>query len=1042
MASPLDIGATQARRVYRFEALELRPDDFELRNAGKPVIVQPKPFSLLVYLIEQRDHVVSSEELLHSIWRGVTVSKEALAFAVHAARKAIGDDGSRQRLIKTIPKRGYRFVGKVEEVSEASSEVGPRPVQKPRSSGSPQPAFVGRQQVLARFEDAFGDVEARRGRTVLLSGEAGIGKTRTAEEAARLARERGWCVVWGRCVEGEGAPAFWPWVQAVRTLVGLEVPSAALRILGSGAPEIARMIPELRDDLPDLPDAPAVDDRTARFLLFDSIAGFLSRVAGSRSLLLILDDMHRADLPSILLFEFLTREIQHERILLLGTYREGELHAEEGRSEPMARIVREPGTISIGLEGLTVDEIRELVEVYTRREPSEPVVDGLRGNTNGNPFFLTQLLILLESDGRLSEVESEHALGLLLPRRVQDAIIRQVEGLPKTCRDLLDLAAVVGREFSVEVLRLAARRSRERILADLDAAERTGIVVPQAEGIGFYRFVHVLVRDALYQAQEGRARARAHARVGRAIERLSAGAPGADSAILAHHFVEAVSVGEAERALRYAALAGEWACRRVAFEQASSYFQASLRLLAIVDPRNDAKRCEMLIALGDAQTKAGDRGAATQTFKAVAQLAGASDLPDKLAEAALRYAPDFLAIETGVYDPDLVELLEAALQAIGSQNNALRARLEARLAVALHWCDERSNERDDLCANAYELTNLITEPAVSQYVNTACTFASLTIDSLIDFADLAGSLSGSSREEPLNLLQHLLRITSLLLSGRIREVEEEIETFTLLAEELRQPQSVWYADLLRATTALMAGRYREAHDARERYRARGLRVKDQNAVHSYMLQSVLASIDTGGFEEQGGIFEDMTSRFPRVAAWRAGLALFYSEVGQLDRAREEIDLLLGDRVFDHPKRITWFGTMGAVSFVASALGDRALAQQAHNALQPYATRMLVIGFCSFCWGSVDHLLAVLLTTLGRWEDAEAKFESAIHACSATGARPCLARAQYDYARMLHVSGRHESDRFHQCVASAARLATELGMSRLHCKIEAEWPGLI
>jgi len=166
------------------------------------------------------------------------------------------------------------------------------------------------------------------------------------------------------------------------------------------------------------------------------------------------------------------------------------------------------------------------------------------------------------------------------------------------------------------------------------------------------------------------------------------------------------------------------------------------------------------------------------------------------------------------------------------------------------------------------------------------------------------------------------------------------------------------------------------------------------------------------------------------------------EVGRMESAREEIDLLVAGDVFAQPKRVPWFGLMGALSFVAAALGDQSLAKKAHSALEPHAGQMLVIGFCSFCWGSVDHLLAVLLSTMNRWDEAELRFESAIRICTRAGLLPCLARVQFDYARMLRDSGRSGCGRFGEIVTSSAGLATELEMRRLYAKLKFEWPELV
>jgi DNA-binding winged helix-turn-helix (wHTH) protein len=314
-------------KLYRFgQGLELVPEARELRRAGRPVHVQPKPFDVLIYLLRNRGRVISRDELRSAVWPDVVVNPEALNYALHAARKAVGDDGSKQQVIQTIPRCGFRFVASVEELEQEE--------EKSRLAGAAGGAgrgpgqrlqFVGRKHILFQTSAALGDVIEGRGQIVLLSGEAGIGKTRTAEELAGIARERGCRVYSGRCVEAEGSPAFWPWIQIVRSFAQEELPESLMRVVGEGAQEVARMVPELREQLPNLPDVGHVDPKAARFLLFDGVIAFFRRAAEAGPMALIFDDLHRADQPSLLLLQFLAREISTLPLLVIGTYREAEL---------------------------------------------------------------------------------------------------------------------------------------------------------------------------------------------------------------------------------------------------------------------------------------------------------------------------------------------------------------------------------------------------------------------------------------------------------------------------------------------------------------------------------------------------------------------------------------------------------------------------------------------------------------------------------------------------------------------------------------------
>jgi len=1017
---------------YRFGNFELTAETRTLRCRGVPVHVQPKPFDVLLYLLRHRGRVVSRGELLSAVWPDVVVNNEALTFALHAARKAVGDDGSRQQIVRTIPRCGFRFIAPVDEVEGSETEAGAAAffagVERGRSRRD-RPRFVGRAKVFSEIDLVLEAAAGARGRALLFSGEPGIGKTRTVEQLAEVARDRGFRVLFGRCIEAEGSPAFWPWVQIVRSFAREELPLPLLRTLGEGAPEIARMVPELREHLPNLPEADGVDPRAVRFLLFDSVTRFLRRAAKERPLALILDDLHCSDQPSLLLFQFLAREIADVRVLMVGTYRPAELHADASRSGPISIVACEEGTRTLELGGLTRPEVGDLVHAVSGRVPSPTAAASLHEQTGGNPLFVNQILQIFQNEGRLDEIESADRLAVTLPRRVQDVIAHQVKALPSGCRALLQTAAVIGRDFQLSELARATDRAGEEILELLCAAVVAGVVTEHESCAGMYRFSHILIREALYQELSLAERARLHARVGMALEQLWGDGPGPQCAALAHHFYQAAAIGEGERALEYGVRAGEWACERAAFEEAPPHFERALEALGLIAPGNEGRRCELLLALGDAQTKAGDRETARKTLSSAARLAKKVGLPDKLATAALRFAPDFLAIETGIYDPALVDLLEEALAALDPSDSAVRARLLARLAVALHWADDSEERRRQLCEEALGMAERLGDPGTLAYVRSGETLAHYSMAHPERYLDANPGGPLAPGDEPIALLLQLLRMTSLLLLGRISEFDTEIETFTALAEKLRQPQCVWYASLLRATRLQMQGRYAEAREWADRFLREGQRVSDQNAVHSFMVHAVIAAIEIGDIELLVPATQEMVDKFPRVVGWRAGLALVYAETGEAHRAQCETAWLRQASAISRPQRSEWFGTMGSLVFSAEALRDLTLASDLYDLLAPHRDHLAVIGFCSFCWGSTHHWLGILATLLERWDEAEAHFEVALSVNAKVGAHPWVARTEYDYSRMLIAHGssfQEVESHLRRCV----EVARKLGMQRL------------
>ncbi len=1012
---------------YRFGDFELLPALRELRRKGRPVRLQPKPFDLLLYLVRNRDRVVPREEVLEKVWPGVAVSAEALAFSMHAVRKALGDDGTRQESIATIPRCGFRFVAAVEEgASPAPSPRSPdRRGKRNRASHFP---FVGRESLLEEVAGLVQAACAGRGGTLLLSGEAGIGKTRAVEEIARLAGEAGCRVLTGRCSETEGSPLFWPWVQIVRAFTTGAHQEPLLRILGDGAPEIARLVPELREQLPDLRAAAEVESRTARFLLFDSMATFLRRAAETQPIVVALDDLHRADQPSLLLFEFIAQEVRAMSLLLVGTYREAEMHADPSRLAPISAVAREEGSRSRGLEGLRLSETAEFIRTVSGLTPSDAFSRHLHEQCNGNPFFLNQVLQVLAGEGRIREVERESQIELVLPRRVQDAITRQADALSKECRALLQAASVLGREFSLEALSRTARCDRETSLRLLEPAIVADIVC-ELDTPGEFRFSHALVRDALHQTLPPRARATLHGRAGRALEEIWGEECGPQSASLAHHFSQALTAGDGERALKHSVLAGDWAYQRLAFEEAPPQYERALQLLDLVDPANEVRRCELLLALGDAQTKAGKREAAREVLGRAARLAKRAGLPEKLAAAALRFAPDFLAIETGVYDAALVDLLEDALATMDVSDTELRARLLGRLAVALHWSDEAYERSTHLGAQATAMAERLGDRSTLAYVETARMLAEYSVESPEVYLDADPGVLLAKGDEPIALLRQLLRITSLLHLGRIAEVDAAIEDFSVLAEKLRQPHSLWYVDLLRATRAQMEGRLDEAESLRNQFLAKGLRARDRNAIHSALAQGVLSSLDTGGVESYRKPVFQIVSSFPRVPGWRSGLAMTHAEIGLTGEAARDLDWLISSKVWLRRKRNDWFGSVAGMAVSANEIGHREAASVLYDQLLPHAQHLVVVGFSSYCWGSTHRLLGGLAAVLGDYCAAVEHFESALRLNSRVGARAAMARTMYVYGKFL-LKEERDQVQARALLHEGVELAEEMGMARL------------
>jgi len=433
--------------------------------------------------------------------------------------------------------------------------------------------FVGRQREMDELKAALEDALSGRGRLVMLVGEPGIGKTRTAQELASHAETLGFQVLWGRCYEEQGSPPYWPWVQPLRAYVQQRDPQQLRSEMGPGAADIAEIISEVREKLPDLKPPPAVEPDQARFRLFDSIATFLKNAAQNQPMMLVLEDLHWADRPSLLLLEFLAHELSGARLLVIGTYRDVEVSRHHPLSQSLGSLIREPVFRRVQLEGLTRQEVGRFVEVATGVRPTPGLVEVLHSRTEGNPLFVSEVARLLRQEG----LEGEQSQNLPIPEGVRDAIGRRLNFLSEQCNQALTVASVIGREFDFRLLgRLVQGTAEDQLLGAIDEALAVHVIEEVPRSVGRYQFTHSLVQETLTQELSTARRARLHARIGETLEEMYSNSIEAHAAEIAHHFAEAESVLGYEKLVHYSLLAGERALAAYAYEEALAHFQRGL----------------------------------------------------------------------------------------------------------------------------------------------------------------------------------------------------------------------------------------------------------------------------------------------------------------------------------------------------------------------------------------------------------------------------------------------------------------------------------
>ena len=893
------------------------------------------------------------------------------------------------------------------------------------------PVLVGRDGELDELLAGLNDAASGRGRLFLLAGEPGIGKSRLADEAAARARDRGFKVAWGRCWEAGGAPAYWPWVQSLRACVrGLD--DAELRSrLGAGAPFVAQIIAEVAETLPDIRPPPPAGAEGGRFRLFDAVAAFLRNSAARQPLMLILDDLHAADAPSILLLRFVAGELGDARVLVLGTYRDIEL----GHGHPLAaalpELSREPATSHLRMMGLTEADVSRLIRQTAAVTPGEGVVTAVHRYTEGNPLFVGEMVRLLAADGRLEPIHDPAELSLAVPEGIREVIGRRVARLPEACGRILGLASVLGREFSLLPLaRLSGVPAGELLdILHESIAARVLAEIPGAPGR--LRFSHALIRDVVHENIPAGQRLRLHQRVGEILETLYQRDPDPHLAELAHHFFQAAPGGDAGKAVSYAMRAGQRAIALLAYEEAARLFRMGLAALGPgQSPEDDRIRCRLLLALGDALSWMRERSAAKEELRRAAAIARRYDMAEELGRAALVYTGRFMH-ERGAGDRYVITLLADARAMLAERDSVepVYARVLARLAAALRDQPERG-PRDALSREAVALARRLNDPSTL-----ACTLADRSA-ALYGPDDPAGRLAiaeelravaRAAQDKELELKGEDDRAMVLLATGRIDEYREAIGALQRLAAEMRAPWARWIAVARQTTLALLEGRFADAEAmAESRLRAGGSSEPWDSAVVSRMQLCTLRG-EEGRLAEMEPVIRRAAQEFATRPLFRCLLAQLLAELGEQAQARAVFAQLASEGFARFPVNNDLLLSLSRLAEVAWFLRDADRAAVLHDVLLPY--RGLVVDTVESSVGAVDRYLGLAAMTAGDLRNAERYLCDALDLNTRIGARPWAARTRADLAGLLLARDQPgDRERAVELLEAAVKAATQLGMT--------------
>ncbi|MFN2524763.1 MAG: AAA family ATPase [Actinomycetota bacterium] len=535
--------------------------------------------------------------------------------------------------------------------------------------------YVGRQSERAELLRLVEKAASGQGAVAVIGGEPGVGKTRLTEEAVAEATKRGMLGLIGHCYETESAPPYVAFVEILESAARGAARSEALReALGDVAGEVARIVPELRRIFPDIPPPIELPPEQERRYLFNSVGEFLQRASALRPQLIVLDDLHWADEPTLLLVEHLAERIHEHPVLILGTYRDVELDVARPLANTLERLVRRRLAHRISLRRLPEQDVAQMLKALAKKDAPAPLVKALYEETEGNPFFVEEVYKYLSEEGKLFDEQGDWRAELQLeelevPEGVRLVIGRRLERLSDSARKVLAAGAVIGRAFSYELLKEVDDSDEDALLDALDDAERAYLITSAAEtDEDRLTFAHELIRQTLLGSVSTPRRRRLHARVAEAMERIHKESLAENAADIASHLERAGPAADPQRTIHFLGLAAERALAVAAFEDALRFSEDALAL----EPNNELVRAELLYRLGLAQRSLGRVDEALITWRDALSIFERVADPIRVGEVCYDMANQFAWASRW---PESLEIAARGLQVVGDAVSVPRARL-------------------------------------------------------------------------------------------------------------------------------------------------------------------------------------------------------------------------------------------------------------------------------------------------------------------------------------------------------------------------------
>jgi tetratricopeptide (TPR) repeat protein len=868
--------------------------------------------------------------------------------------------------------------------------------------------LVGRQRELGELATVFADADAGRGALVLIRGEPGIGKSRLASAFVESTGS-GVRSAWGRAWEVGGAPAYWPWIEAFRSL-WQQAPAERDALPRSRLAELAQIDAELAAHVGDIATPPQLEPQQARFRLFDAASAVIAHFAARAPLVIVLDDLHAADAASIEMLQFVARTVRTTRAVIVATYRDSEARSRAEIADAIARLGRDAKTIA--LQRLAETTVSEWVTQEGRPE----LAGAVYARSEGNPLFVVELLRLADELGDRGLAE--------IPDTVRDVIGQRLRTLEGATHEVLQVAAVLGRNVDLRIVGHVLERPVDIVTEQLAPAVAAR-VIGAGKGTHEVMFSHVLIQEVLYNELPTTQRASLHGAIADALLARSSAQPA--FAEIAHHLFAAIPVRGSAAAIETARRAAADASAHLAFDDAVALLERAVSEVPLDD---DTRRADILLELARTLfTAARATDGHARALEALAVIRRLGDA-ERLARAVLLVgsAPRFAMV-----DPELVALLEETLATLPDDDSPLRARVLGRLGAAKQPAPDfeppMQLAREAIAMSRRTRADAATHLEVLHSATAAMGFFADPAERIALNQELA-SVASRLGDKPRTLRGHLRLVFDYIECGDPVQADACIEVCARLAAQLGRPAYQWSIPFVRAMRKVMQGEFAAAEALVEEARAIASQAEDANYEASFTLHRL-------GFLRTAARNVELAEALPTIAPvirrladlhyTASCLAGSYARVGALAEARACVDQLTG--------RVNELGGRQSTVWVAeaaAALDDAALSAQLIPLLTPIASRNLGNGvWAMWCEGPITRALGLAATTAHEYDQAEQYFETALERVDILGAPPHRARIEVEYAAMLRKRNRAgDRDRAARLTDAARETADRIGLPDL------------